>query len=152
MLILAIRRGGPFRDLISLQERMNRLFEESLSSFGEKEEKLFPGTWSPAIDIYETPEELIIKAELPGIDISDIDIEIKDNTLFLKGERRFEKRVTEENYHRMEMSYGPFQRSFTLPNIVQHTKTKAKLKDGILEIILPKTEIKKTKKIEVEIK
>lgn len=152
MLILAIRRGGPFRDLISLQERMNRLFEESLSSLGEKEEKFFPGTWSPAIDIYETPEELIIKAELPGIDISDIDIEIKDNTLFLKGERRFEKRVTEENYHRMEMSYGPFQRSFTLPNIVQHTQTKAKLKDGILEIILPKTEIKKTKKIEVEIK
>lgn len=152
MLILAIRREGPFGDLISLQERMNRLFDESLSSFGEKEEKLFPGTWSPAVDIYETPEEFIIKAELPGIDINDIDIEIKDNTLVLKGEKRFEKRVTKENYHRMEMFYGPFQRSFTLPNIFQHAKTKAKLKDGVLEIILPKTEFKKTKKIEVEIK
>lgn len=150
---MAIRRwGDPFRELISLQEMMNRLFEESMLRSSGKEEEMLPSTWSPVVDIYETSEELVVTAELPGIDLKDISIEIKDNTLFLRGERKFEKDVAKENYHRMERSYGHFQRSFALPSSVHQEKTKAKIKEGVLEITLPKTEKTKVKKIDIEVK
>jgi len=143
---LTMRRWDPFKDLLSLQERMENLFGPP-----EKEESLSPGIWSPVLDLYETSDSLIINVEVPGIDIQDIHIEINDNTLLLKGERKFEKEVTQENYHRMERPYGPFQRTFTLPGIIEHEKAKAKLKDGVLKVTFPKTGIKKAKKIEVEI-
>jgi HSP20 family protein len=140
-----MRKWDPLSDLISFQEGMDNIFD----SPSEKEKKS-PEMWLPVVDIYETPDSLIICAEVPGIDISDITIEVKENILFLRGERKFEKEVTQEHYHRMERSYGSFQRSFTLPDIIEPEKTRAKLKDGILKIIFPKKETKKTTRIEVE--
>ncbi len=147
---MAIVRWDPFKELLTLQERMNRLFDEVLPRTRE-EEGLGKGVWSPAVDIYETEDSIVLKAELPGIKREDISVEIKDNVLVLKGEKKFERDVKEENYHRMERSYGAFQRSFTLPNIVDKDKVKARYKDGVLEVILPKAEEAKPKHIKVEV-
>ncbi|MBI5183291.1 MAG: Hsp20/alpha crystallin family protein [Nitrospinae bacterium] len=119
---------------------MNKLFEETLSRFQGISEGFSSGEWSPAVDIYETSDDIVLKAELPNISKDDIKIEIRGNILILKGKRRFKKGVKEENYHRIERSYGRFQRTFNLSNIVHQDKVKIRLKDGILEIILPKEE------------
>ena len=147
---MASQRWDPFRELISLQERMHRLFEDTLTRSRRGEEILLPSSWSPAVDIYETPHHVILKAELPGLNKEDIFIEIKDNTLILRGERKVEKGIDEENYHQMERSFGPFHRSFAMPTKVKPDKIKAKLSNGILEIIVPKLEKVKPKKITVE--
>ncbi len=149
---MALVRWDPLKDLISLQERMNRLFDEALTRTTKgDEEALSRGIWSPAVDIYETEDDIVLKAELPGINKDDVTVEVKDNILILKGERRFEKDIKEENYHRMERAYGAFQRSFTLPNIVEKDKVKARYKDGVLEITLPKASESKPKQIKVEV-
>lgn len=149
---MALVRWDPLKDLISLQERMNRLFDEALTRTTKgDEETLSRGIWSPAVDIYETEDDIVLKAELPGISKDDVTVEVKDNILVLKGERKFEKDVKEENYHRMERAYGAFQRSFTLPNIVEKDKVKARYKDGVLEITLPKASESKPKQIKVEV-
>lgn len=140
------QRWDPFRELISLQERMHRLFEDTLTRSRSGD----ASSWSPAVDIYETPDHVILKADLPGLNKEDIFIEIKDNTLILRGERKMEKGIDEENYRRMERLYGPFQRSFAMPTKVKPDKIKAKLSNGILEIMVPKLEKIKPKKITVE--
>jgi HSP20 family protein len=104
----------------------------------------------PPVDIYETEDSLVFKAELPGVTKEDITVEVKDNTMTLKGEKKFQKEVKEENYHRVERAYGNFQRAFTLPGMVDQEKVKAKFKDGILEIVLPKSEKAKPKQIKVD--
>jgi HSP20 family protein len=148
---MALIRWDPFREMSSLQERMNRVFSEVLARSPIGEEEISRGAWVPAVDIFETPESIVLKAELPGITKDDIFVEVKDNTLSLKGEKKFEKEVKEENYHRVERSYGSFQRAFTLPSTGQQDKVKAKFKDGILEIVLPKVEEAKPKQIKVEV-
>ena len=107
----------PFRDMTTLREKMNRLFEDAFPGRGEDKE-IVSSSWAPAVDIYENENELILTAEIPGIDEKDIEIKIEDNTLTLKGERKFEKETKEENYHRIERSYGSFYRAFTLPSSV----------------------------------
>ncbi|HTN42493.1 MAG TPA: Hsp20/alpha crystallin family protein [Nitrospiria bacterium] len=145
-------RWDPFRDLLSLQERMNKLFEDSLvrssSQLGDSSE----GTWTPVVDILEKDDAIILKAELPGVRLDDVDLQIKDDVLILKGERHFEKETKKENYHRIERSYGTFSRSFTLPGIVDQSGISAKLKDGILEVKLPKARSTESKPIPIEIK
>lgn len=148
---MAIVRWDPFRDMISLRERMDKLFEDSLSRFKASDEETMPSFWSPAVDIYETDENIVLKAELPGIDKSDVSVEVKDNTLILKGERRREKELKEENYHRIERSYGAFIRSFTIPVTVKQDEVKARFKDGVLEVSLPKVEGAKSKQVKVEV-
>jgi len=148
---MALIRWDPFREISSLQERMNRLFSDVRSRKPFGEEEIVQGTWVPAVDIYETTDSIVLKAELPGITKEDISVEVKDNTLTLKGEKKFEKVVNEENYHRVERSYGTFQRAFTLPGTVEQDKVKAKFKDGILEITLPKMEQTKPKQIKVDV-
>jgi HSP20 family protein len=148
---MAIVRWDPFRDMISLRERMDKLFEESLARFRAPEEEVVPTFWSPAVDIYETDENIIVKAELPGIEKEDVAIEVKDNNLILRGERKREKEVKEENYHRIERSYGSFMRSFSIPVSVKQNQVKAKFKDGVLEVTLPKAEEAKPKLIKVEV-
>lgn len=143
-------RWEPFMDLLSLQEKMNKLFEETVSPHAGKGAEIPTGTWYPAVDILETDKEIVIKVELPGIDLSDVNLEIADNMLSLRGERKFEKDTRKENYHKVERSYGSFHRSFTLPGSVDQTKINAKLKDGILEVKLPKVENLKPKQIPVE--
>jgi HSP20 family protein len=148
---MALIRWDPFREMSALQERMNRLFSDVRAQAPVQGEEIVQGTWVPAVDIFETNEAIVIKAELPGITAKDISVEVKDNTLTLKGEKKFEKEVKEENYHRVERSYGSFQRAFTLPGTIQQEKVKAKFRDGILEINLPKVEEAKPKQVKVDI-
>ena len=149
---MTIVRWEPFRNLLSLQERMNRLFEESSRGAGRgQEEDWVMGAWAPAVDIYEKGTDVVLKAELPGLDPKDVDIRIENNVLTLKGERKIEDEIKQENYHRVERSYGSFTRSFTLPSTVDTTNVKADYKDGVLRITLPKREEAKPKLIQVDI-
>jgi HSP20 family protein len=150
---MAILRWDPFRDLVSIQERMNRLFDQTLArTRGEEEEGIATSTWMPSVDIYETPDQVVLKAELPGLTREDIDINVRNNTLTLRGERKFEREVKEENYLRIERAYGSFQRSFTLPATIQQDKIKAVFKDGVLEVSLPKAEEARPKQIKIDVK
>lgn len=148
---MALIRWDPFREMSALPERMNRLFSDVRAQAPVRGEEIVQGAWIPAVDIFETNEAIVLKAELPGITAQDISVEVKDNTLTLKGEKKFEKEVKEENYHRVERSHGSFQRAFTLPGTIHQEKVKAKFKDGILEITLPKVEEAKPKQVKVEI-
>ncbi len=145
---MAIIRWDPFRDMITLRERMNRLFEDFFASRGE-EQDLLAGSWTPSVDIYETEHEVVLTAELPGMDEKDIDIKVEDNTLTISGERRLEKEIKEENYHRIERAYGSFCRSFTLPNYVDQDKISAEYDNGILKITMPKKPELKPRKVKV---
>jgi HSP20 family protein len=148
---MAVVKWDPFRDLLSIQDRMNRLFEQTMSR-SRTEEGMGPSTWTPAVDIYETTEAIVMQADLPGLRREDIDIQIQDNTLTLRGERRFAKDAQEENYLRIERAYGAFQRSFTLPATVHLEKIRAVFRDGILELTLPKAAEATPKKIAIEVR
>jgi len=145
-----LRRWGPFREISSLQKEMDRLFGQYLGRMRGAEEEGLAAAWAPAVDIYETEDKVVLKAELPGLKKEDIDIQVRENTLTLKGEKKFEKEVKEENYHRVERTYGSFQRSFTLPNTVKQEGIEATFKDGILEVSLPKAEEAKAKKVTIK--
>ena len=146
---MTIAKWEPLRDLLSLQDRMNRLFDDSVRGMRPGEEGLASAIWSPAVDIYETENEVILKAELPEINQKDIDIQVENNTLVLRGERKFEKEAKRENFHRIERAYGNFSRSFTLPNTIDQEKIRADYKDGILKVMMPKREEIKPKQIKV---
>ena len=148
---MAIVRWEPFRDLITLQDRMNRMFDERFGRVQAGDINMVTGAWSPAVDIYETDHNIIVKAELPEMKEKDIDIRLENDTLTLKGERKFEKETREENYHRVERAYGAFSRSFTLPTSVDQDKISAEYKDGVLKITLPKKVETKPKQIKVNI-
>jgi len=143
---MAIIRWDPFRDWLTLRERMNRLFEESYPQ-REEERGLAAAAWAPSVDIRETDKELVLTAELPGIDEKDVEINVEGNTLSLKGKREFEKETKEEDYHRIERSYGSFYRSFGLPSYVDQDKIEAEFEDGLLKIAMPKKAELKPKKV-----
>lgn len=130
-------RWDPLQDLLSLHEKMNRLFEDSFAK-GLENQYFACGTWAPPIDIFETEGQFVLKAELPGINKDDVDVRIQDNVLTLKGARYPSDKLKEDNINRMERPYGKFSRSFTLPSNINADNISAKLKDGILEITLPK--------------
>jgi HSP20 family protein len=147
---MAIVRFEPFRDLLKTQREFNRLFSDAFPRlFGEEEPST--RTWAPAVDIYETENDIVLKAELPGVDPKDVEVRVEDNTLFLKGERKFEKEVKEENYHRVERSYGSFARSFSLPSSIAADKVTAEYKDGLLTLTMPKREEVKPKTIKINV-
>ena len=145
---MAVSRWDPFRDLSVLQERMNRLFEDAGRGY-RGDDAAATTTWSPAVDIFETETEIMVKAELPGIERKDIALNLDNNVLTLKGERKFEKETRQENYHRIERSYGVFSRAFSIPAIVDEEQIRADYKDGILTIALPKKEQVKPKQIKI---
>lgn len=140
------------RDLSSIQEKMNQLFEDTFSRTRGRDEALGKGMWTPAVDIFETEDAVVVKAEIPGVERDQIAVEIKDGILTLHGERKFEKEVKEENYHRIERAYGTFHRSFSLPSSVEQDKISAKFNEGVLEVTLPKKERAKPKQIKVDVK
>jgi HSP20 family protein len=150
---MAVVRWEPFRDLVTLQERMNRLFDESYrGGRGTAEDEWsLGGSWAPAVDIYEHEGNIVLTAELPGVDPKDVDIRLENNVLTLRGERKWSKDVDRENYHRVERSYGSFTRSFTLPNVVDTEKIKADFKDGMLRLTLPKREEARPKQIAINV-
>lgn len=138
----------PFRELRNLQDEMTRLFT-GVQPSGYRREEMLNGAWSPKVDIFENKESLVLEAELPGMKRDDFELTIENNVITLKGERNFEKKTENDNYHRVERSYGSFTRSFTLPNTVSAEGAKAEFKDGILHVSLPKREETKARKIEI---
>ncbi len=149
--VMAITRYNPFRDLMTLSERLNKMFDEGMLP-ATSEDEFLTGAWVPAVDIYETENEIVIKAEVPGMSEKDVEVTVENNMLTIKGERKFEEEVKKENYHRIERAYGTFQRSFQLPATVNVNKITAEQKDGILTIRLPKKEEQKPKKINIKVK
>lgn len=142
----------PFRDLINLQNRINRVFNDTARSASpEGEERFDSGSWTPVVDIKETGDSFEIKADVPGMKKEDISIDIGDNTLTIRGERKFEGEGSNNDYIRVERPYGVFSRSFALPQNVDSQNIKAKYKNGILELVLPKKEEAKPKKINIEV-
>jgi len=127
-----------------------RLFQDSINRlFSDDGVKARP--WSPAVDIVETENELVLKADVPGVELKDIDIQLENGTLTVKGERKFEKEEKGKGFHRMERSYGSFVRYFTLPDTVDADHVKAAYEAGVLTITLPKKEVAKPKAIKVQV-
>ena len=145
-----ITRWDPFREFVTLQDRMNRLFRDSYGSEG-REEALTTTTFAPPVDVYEDEHNIALKIEVPGIDEKDIDVRIENNTLTVHGERKFEKEEKEENYRRVERQYGSFTRTFTLPNTVDAEKAQADYDKGVLKITLAKKAEAKPKQIKVNV-
>jgi HSP20 family protein len=138
---MAIIRWDPFREMTQLQNRFDRLFD----AVGGRQE-----SWLPAVDVFDTQDAVVLKAELAGMKPDDIQIEVEDNVLTIKGERKFEEKVDEERYYRVERRFGTFQRSLALPQGVKADKIEAAYDEGILTVTVPKAEQEKPKRIEVQ--
>ena len=134
---MAITRFDPFRDLAVLQDRMNRLFSDSAPGRDREEALLNRGNWLPAVDIYEIEGALVLKAELPDVDRENIDVNVENSTLTLRGERKADQEIKQEAFHRIERSYGSFVRQFSLPSTVDPAKITADYKNGVLTVTLP---------------
>src|ERR1700719_3844139 len=145
----SISRWTPYRGPNSLQEQVNRLFDDTFSSHRSSQSDL--ATWAPPVDVYETPNELVVKADLPDMNEKDIDVRVENNLLTVRGERKFEKNVTEDNYLRVERTYGAFSRSFSLPNRVNPEAIHAEYKNGVLTVNLPKREESKPRQVRVSV-
>jgi HSP20 family protein len=138
----------PFRGASTLQEQINRVFNNVLER-GTEESNLT--SWAPAVDIFETEHELVVKADLPDIDAKDLDIRVENNILSIRGERKFEKKVSEDKYLRVERAYGSFSRSFSLANTVNSEAIKADYSNGVLTLTVPKREEAKPKQIKINV-
>jgi HSP20 family protein len=145
-----LTRWEPFRELSTLQDRMNRLFRDSFGPEG-REESLTTTSFAPPVDVYEDQHNVTLKIEVPGIDEKDIDVHLENNTLTVHGERKFEKEEKEENYRRVERQYGSFTRSFTLPNTLDAEKVSANYDKGVLKITVAKKAEAKPKQIKVHV-
>ena len=145
---MAITKYNPFADseefapgIRLFQDTVNRLFAEGGSA----------RPWSPAVDVFETEDEVVLKADIPGVDLKDVDVRMENGTLALKGERKFSNEKKEKGYHRVERGYGSFTRYFTLPDTVDGEKVSADYKDGVLTVSLPKKDVAKPRSIKVEV-
>ena len=140
-------RGSPFGEMNLLQNQMNRLFDSALQGWSDGDSN---GTtsWTPAADIYESDNELVVNMDLPGVDPNMVDIRVENNVLTIRGERHLEEKQ-KENFHRVERLYGPFARAFTLSTSVDPDKIRANYKAGVLSITLPKAEAAKPKRIQI---
>src|SRR6202162_2604875 len=139
---------APGTGASALQDQINRLFNDALERTGQESNLT---TWAPAVDIYENEHALVVKADLPDIDPKDLDIRVENNILTIRGERKFEKKVNEDNYLRVERAYGAFSRSFALANTVNPDGIKADYQNGVLTLVIPKREEAKPKQIKVNV-
>jgi len=144
-----ITRWDQGRGLTALQDQVNRLFEDNFTRDRSGHADL--ATWAPPVDIYETENELVIKADLPDVQDKDIDVRVENNTLTIRGERKFEQNVNEDNYLRIERSYGSFMRSFSLPNTVSSENIRAEYRNGVLTLHMAKLEESKPKQIKISV-
>ena len=142
-----LTRFEPFRGASSLQDQLNRVFNDVFERAGESNLT----SWAPAVDIFETEHELVVKADLPDVDPKDLDIRVENNILTIRGERKFEKKVSEDKYLRVERAYGSFSRSFSLANTVNAEAIKADYQNGVLTLTIPKREEAKPKQIKVNV-
>ena len=143
----ALNRFEPFRATSGLESQVSRIFNEL---FDRSQESNLT-SWAPAVDIFEDEHELVVKADLPDVKPEELDIRVENNILTIRGERKFEKKVDEKNYLRVERSYGSFARSFALANTVNSEAIKADYKDGVLTLTIPKREEAKPKQIKVSV-
>lgn len=138
-----VTRWEPFQGFASLHDQVNRLLDRTAE--GDL------AAWAPAVDIYETEHELVVKADLPEVDEKDIDVRVENNTLTIRGERKFEKSIGQDNYLRVERAYGAFTRSFSLPNTIHTEGIRAEYKNGTLTVHMPKREESKPKQVKVNV-
>jgi len=148
---MAIARWDPFRDVATLQDRINRIFNESFGRSRDLDEEVSLYDWSPPVDIYETGDGIVLKVELPGVNKEDVSVEVKDNVLNLKGERLLDPEIKNENYYRKERSFGKFNRSFSLQETIKPDLIKASFKNGVLTVEIPRPEEEKPKQVTVDI-
>ena len=141
-------RSEPFRGSTSLESQYNRMFNDI---FGRNHQESNLTTWAPAVDIFENEHELVVKADLPDVKPEELDIRVENNILTIRGERKFERKVDEKNYLRIERTYGSFARSFSLASTVKADAIKADYKDGVLTLTIPKREEAKPKQIKVNV-
>lgn len=142
-------RWNPWREMFSTRSRANRIWDEFFYPDAGQAGKAMDWNWNPVVDVYETDEHFVIKADLPGIDKKDIALDVKDRILTLKGERQVDEEVQKENTHCRERIYGRFERAFRLPNHVDGDKITADYKDGVLRVEIPKPENVKPKQITI---
>ncbi len=141
-----LMRWDPFRDIVSLREEMDRLFDSMLGRYPRRAEPV----WTPPVDVEETDDAYVVRVEIPGMRRKDIKVQLAGNELCISGERRHEAEEKGRTFHRVERAYGLFQRSLTLPADVKQGEVKAKYRDGILELVLPKSEAARTREIAIE--
>ena len=144
-----ITRWDPFREVATLQDRMNRMFNDQFGALTRDES--LTGSFVPPVDVYEDENSIQVRLEVPGIEEKDIDIRLENNVLTVRGERKFEKEEKEENFHRIERRYGSFTRSFTLPATVNSEEVQADYEQGVLKVRLPKRAEAKPKQIKVNL-
>jgi len=144
-----ITRWDQSRGLTSLQDQLNRLFEDNFIRDRSGHADL--ATWAPPVDIYETQNELVLKIDLPDVQDKDIDVRVENNMLTIRGERKFEKDVDEDNYLRVERAYGSFMRSFSLPNSVTSENIRAEYRNGVLSLHMAKREESKPKQVKISV-
>ena len=147
---MAIVRWDPFGNVSTLQDRINRMFNEVFPR-AQEDEELSVCAWKPMVDIFETDEAINISVDLPGVKKEDVSVELKNNVLTLRGERRIVETVPDDRYYRRERCFGTFQRSFSLRESVQPEKVNAKFKDGVLTVVIPFPEQEATRQISVDI-
>lgn len=146
---MAITRWDPFRDVLALQNRMNSIFQEYNRNQNDGDQ--VTAAFVPPVDIYEDEHKIVLKLEVPGMKENDLDIQLENNVLTVRGERKFEKEEKEENFHRVERRYGTFYRSFTIPNTVNAESVKASYEAGVLRVELEKRAEAKPKQIKVQV-
>jgi len=144
---MAITRWDPFREVAALQNRVNSLFRD----FNESESSMTTSNFMPAVDIYEDEKKIVLKVDVPGMQEKDLDVSVENNTLTVKGERKFEKEEKEENFHRIERRYGSFYRAFTLPSTVDTENVKASYDAGVLKLELKKKAEAQPKQIKINV-
>ena len=148
---MSIVRWDPFRDVAALQDRINRIFNDSFGRSRDLDDEVSLYDWRPPVDIYETDDGIVLKVELPGVNKDDVSVEVKDNVLTLKGERLLDPEIKDDHYYRKERSFGKFNRSFSLQEPIKPDLIKAGFKVGILTIEVPRPEEEKPKQITVNI-
>jgi len=146
-----IRRNDPFRDLFSLQDQLFRTFNDAYRGVNREDDQSMVATWSPLVDVYEDADGITLKAELPEVDAKDVEIQVEQNTLTLKGARKLEREDKRDGYHRIERTYGAFSRTFTLPNTVDVEHITAESREGVLRLFLPKKAETKPRQIKVAV-
>ncbi len=137
---MAIVRWDPFRDFLTVQDEITKAFERF---FGEGKAGTKLASWAPLVDVYEKGGNVVVRAEIPGLEAKDVEVHIEEDGLTIQGERKFEEEVKEENFYRLERRYGSFHRFIPFPTEVKTDKAKATFKNGVLEVVVPKAEPKK---------
>ena len=148
---MAIVRWDPFRDVAALQDRINRIFNESFGRSRDLDDDVSLYDWRPPVDIYETAVGIVLKVELPGVNKDDVSVEVKENVLTLKGERLLDPEIKDEHYYRKERSFGKFNRSFSLQEPIKPDLIKASFKEGVLTVEIPRPDEEKPKQVTVDI-